>query len=210
MLNDLFATDLASKKSWLDVGCGHGEFVSAIQDMSRGAIAVTGMEPNVHKVQAARRRGLNVASIDLSSHEKRYDVVSMMDVYSHLPDPPKFIQSLKCVLKPNGELLLQTGDAADFAAEDQFRPLGLPDHLSFASERIVVGILERLDFEVVRIRKYSYLYRDPVSVAKEFVKLFIPKYTSHFRGYLNREKYSRTNMFIRARLRTLTSQASSS
>ncbi|MEY2915937.1 MAG: hypothetical protein RL454_866, partial [Actinomycetota bacterium] len=38
------------------------------------------------------------------------------------------------LLKPGGELLLQTGDSAHFAPMDQYRPLGLPDHLIINSE----------------------------------------------------------------------------
>ncbi len=201
VLEDVFGVDLASKRTWLDVGCGHGEFVKVIDDMSSGAIAVRGMEPNVHKVESAQKRGLNVSSFAIASHEEKYDVVSMLDVYSHLPDPPSFIKSLKQLLNARGEILLQTGDAANFSARDQFRPFGLPDHLSFASEEIVVSILERLDFEIVNVRKYSYLRRDPKSIAKEIVKLFLPNYNSRLRFYFNWEKYCRTNMFIRARLK---------
>jgi SAM-dependent methyltransferase len=200
MLQDVFGGDLVTKRTWLDVGCGHGEFVKAIHDASLGAIDVRGMDPNTRKVESARKRGLNVSHFEISSHDDKYDVVSMLDVYSHLPDPPAFIESLKKLLNPAGEMLLQTGDAANFSAQDQFRPFGLPDHLSFASEEIVVRILRRLDFDIVSIRKYSYLYRDPKSIVKELVKLFLPNYTSRLRFYFNWEKYSRTNMFIRARL----------
>lgn len=202
MLSDSFGDDLASKTSWLDVGCGHGEFVKAIQDASAGRIAVRGIEPNVHKVAAAQQRGLNVGYFDVASHEGRYDVVSLLDVYSHLPDPPLFLAALKRLLSPGGELLLQTGDAANLAAEDQFRPFGLPDHLSFASEEIIVDILKRLGFEIVNVRKYTYLHRDPLSIAKEIVKVFLPHYKSRLRFYFNWKKYSRSNMFVRARLMT--------
>jgi len=201
MLEEVFGADLVSKRTWLDVGAGHGEFVKTIDDVSAGAIAVRGMEPNVHKVESARKRGLNVSSFAIVTHEEKYDVVSMLDVYSHLPDPPSFIESLKHLLNAKGEILLQTGDAANFSARDQFRPFGLPDHLSFASEGIVVSILERLGFEIVKVRKYSYLRRDPKSIAKEIVKLFLPTYNSRLRFYFNWEKYCRTNMFIRARLK---------
>ena len=202
MLQDVFAGDLANKRTWLDVGCGHGEFVQALHDFSSGTIAVRGTEPNIHKVASARKRGLNVSDFDIASHYGKYDVVSMLDVYSHLPNPPSFIESLKRVLNPLGEILVQTGDAAGFSAADQFRPFGLPDHLSFASEEIVVSILKRLGFEIVQVRRYSYLHRDPVSIAKEIAKLFLPHYKSRLRFYFNWAKYSRTNMFIRARLRT--------
>jgi SAM-dependent methyltransferase len=200
ILRDLFGGDLRSLRSWLDVGCGHGELMMAILELSEGSTCVRGMEPNVRKVTSARSRNLDVSAFDLTSHEAKYDVVSMLDVYSHLPNPPKFISLLTRLLKPQGELLIQTGDAAGFAAEEQLLPFGLPDHLSFASEKIVVDILKRQGFEILCVRKYSYLNRDWISVAKEVLKLFLPNYRSRLRCYFNWDRYARTNMFIRARL----------
>jgi 2-polyprenyl-3-methyl-5-hydroxy-6-metoxy-1,4-benzoquinol methylase len=195
MLTDLFNGELAHKKTWLDVGCGHGEFVQTIGEIG---ITVRGVEPNVHKVKAAQSRGLNVAAFDITTHDGRYDVISLMDVYSHLPNPPAFLCALKRLLTPNGELLIQTGDAADLPLSDQFRPFGLPDHLSFASEAIVRQMLTTLGFQIVTVRKYSYLYRDPVSITKEVVKAFLPHRTSKLRFYLRGSP--QTNMVVRARL----------
>ncbi|MEO6527840.1 MAG: class I SAM-dependent methyltransferase [Gemmatimonadaceae bacterium] len=200
-LEELFGDDLDAKRSWLDVGCGHGEFIQALSESASG-ITVRGMEPNVHKVASARSHGLDVETFALETHAGRYDVVSLLDVYSHLPDPPALLTTLRGLLNPGGELLLQTGDAADLPVEDQFRPFGLPDHLSFASERIVMSILTRLGFTIVTVRKYSYLGLDARSIAKEVVKLFLPKYTSKLGAYGRWKKFSQSNMYIRARLGT--------
>jgi len=196
----LFGPELATKHSWLDVGCGHGEFITALGQVTAGRLAVRGVEPNVHKVASSRARGLDVSAFDISTHPGRYDVVSMLDVYSHLPDPPAFLATLKGLLDPAGELVIQTGDAADLEAKDQLRPFGLPNHLSFASETILRSMLGRLGFSVVSVWKGSYLRRDPVSVAKEVVKFFVPGYRSRIRHHLDWERSSRTNMFIRAKL----------
>ncbi len=187
--------------TWLDVGCGHGEFLAAIQEYSGGRIAPRGTEPNVRKQESARAKGLDARFFDIESHEERYDGLSLLNVFSHLPDPPAFLASLRKLLEPGGELLLETGDTAHFAAADHYRPFHLPDHLSFASESIVVGILERLDFEIINIKKYPFVGLDLKSFAREAVKALLPRYDSRLRYYRKWKTYSRTDMFIRARLK---------
>ncbi len=139
---------------WLDLGCGFGEFLEALQLEGQGRIAAVGSEPNERKAAAAQLRGLNVGFRDLALESRDYDFVSMLNVFSHLPDPPEFLRQLRGLLRPGGEVVLQTGNWAELersAIQDQ---LHLPDHLSFASERIVSRLLEEAGFSVLRRLRY--------------------------------------------------------
>jgi SAM-dependent methyltransferase len=200
ILADLFHEDLCEKQTWLDVGCGHGEFIMAIQQYSGGRIDVRGSEPNILKQKSACKKGLNVGFIDLETHEQKYDVISLLNVYSHLPDPPVFFELLKKHLKPGGELIIETGDTADLPAKDHYRPFYLPDHLSFASEKIVSDMLTRLGFAVVCVNKYSFLSFRPQRIAKELVKLILPQHKSIIQYYAKWKLYSQADMFIRAKV----------
>ena len=200
VLEDMFKDELSSKGTWLDVGCGHGEFIVAVQQYSQGKISARGTEPNVYKQNSAKKRGLNVGYFDIESHEDKYDFISLLNVYSHLPDPPVFIKSLKKLLNPGGELVLQTGDTAELSSVEHYRPFDLPDHLSFASETIVTDILKRIGFEIVSVSKYPYLSFSPKAIVKEIVKALLPQYQSRIRYYANWKRYSKTDMFIRAKL----------
>ena len=209
VLNDIFKGALDNKKSWLDIGCGHGEFIVAINKYSSGAICAIGSEPNIHKQESARERGLNVGYFDIESHEEKYDVISLLNVYSHLPDPSIFLKSLKKNLNRHAEIIIETGDTADFASIHHYRPFNLPDHLSFASEKIVTGILMRLGFEIVSVNKYPYpnspnLSVTPAGIAAEIIKAILPGYKSklqeYFKIYNDRKRWSKTDMYIRARL----------
>lgn len=202
ILRDLFKKEELNKKStWLDVGCGYGEFMIAVQSYSSGRIIVKGTEPNIHKRESAQKRGVRVDYFDLDTHEEKYDVLSLLNVYSHLPNPPQFFETLKKLLNPGGILIVQTGDTANLSAKEHFRPFYLPDHLSFASEKIVVEILERLNFEVVCIKKYPFVKFDLKTIVKEFVKIFIPRYQSKILYSLRIKKVPLTDMFIVAKLR---------
>lgn len=205
VLEDIFKGDLRNKKTWLDVGCGHGEFIAAIQDYSNAKITARGTEPNINKQESACQRGLNVSYFDLESHENSYDFISILNVYSHLPYPLEFLTLLRRLLNPEGEILIETGNSAHLSAKDHYRPFYLPNHLSFASEDIVVGILKRLGFEVLSVNKYPYPFlpkSDLKSIIKEVVKVVLPGYKSRILEYQKMKLYSQTDMFIRAKLKS--------
>ena len=155
VLRDLYGSELTDRnRTWLDVGCGHGEFLLTLKQIAGAHVAAVGSEPNEHKQKSARSRGLNVSFIPMDRHDGRYDCISLLNVYSHLPDPGAFLQLLRQRLAPGGELILQTGDISGLTPDTMFRPMYLPDHLSFATEEIVTGLLRRKGFRIVRVRKY--------------------------------------------------------
>jgi len=205
ILPDIYGNALASRKAtWLDVGCGHGELLVTLRELCGDNVEALGIEPNRQKITAARLRGLNVGYFNLASHDKRYDTISLLNVYSHLPNPREFLHLVKQRLTPRGELLLETGDTANLPADQHPRPFLLPDHLSFTSAEILSNILNDVGFEIISIKKYPDLKLRFVigTLPKEVVKFFLPKKRSYLRSLptlLRVNKY-RTDMWIRARL----------
>ncbi len=183
---------------WLDVGTGFGELVEAIATLLDDGTRVTGIDPCAPKVRVAQARGLNVSPENLSSIIETYDVVSSINVFSHVPDPDAFVRSLKRVLNPGGDLILVTGNGADMSREDYPDPLYLPDHLIFAGEKHLTGILEKNGFDVVKVDRYRYFYRDvfPVFIAKQAAKRILGRPTEPI---INRSSFR--SLFIRATLR---------
>lgn len=201
ILGDIFEDkSCLSKKKWLDIGCGNGEFLVALRKFSDGGIIEKGVEPNVHKIKEAKKRGLDVCYFDLDSHTGKYDVISLLNVYSHLPDPPAMIAAWKNLLSPGGELILETGNTCNLSSKDHHKPFYLPDHLSFASEEIVVKILKKNGFQIVKVIKYPLIERDVVSFIKEIIKMIMPNKKSNIRNLFQYEKYKHTDMFIRAKM----------
>lgn len=196
VLHDLYP-DGPRAKLWLDIGCGHGELLASVKQIYKDAVSIKGSEPNIYKQQAARSKGLDVTYFDIFDHSDKYDVISLLNVFSHLPDPQFFLSRCGEMLNSNGELVLETGDSAHLSAEEHFRPLYLPDHLSFASQQIVCDILRRTGFEVVAVKHYPIVYPNVLSIGKEVVKLVWPGQKSRLK-YLLSPKY-KVDMFIRAR-----------
>lgn len=204
ILKELFGDDLASReRRWLDVGCGHGELLMALDQTSGGKVAAKGVEPNERKQASAQKHGLDVTYFDLAQHDQRYDCVSLLNVYSHLTDPIEFLQMCGRLLTSGGELLLETGDTADLPADVHPRPFFLPDHLSFASEAIVRGVLQRAGFEVLAVAKYPAYSFGPKRYAKEIIKLLVPGKQSQLLEIPNQRRLvarQNTDMYLRARL----------
>jgi SAM-dependent methyltransferase len=198
ILRSIFGSNYEGINTWLDVGCGYGEFIESLNDLTEGKIAVSGNEPNAKKLASAQSRGLDVTNFDLTTHTKLYDMVSLLNVYSHLADPKAFIGTMHNVVKSGGQILIQTGDAANLAAADQLKPLGLPDHSSFASEKILRDILESHNFRVDAVHKFPALQPRLVQIVKEVAKLFIPGKNSFLKYYLSYSKYAHQNMYMLA------------
>jgi SAM-dependent methyltransferase len=181
---------------WLDVGAGFGEVVEAVGRVLPPGSTVKGLEPMKPKADDARSRGLNVEENYLRPTHEKVDVVSSFDVFSHIPDYHDFLSTVRAVLRPGGEIFIQTGTLADVERRSEFPDeLGLPDHLTFAGEEHLRGFLSKAGFDVVSIRK------EPLDTVLHTVKSVVKKaigretvvalpYTSAYR-----------QIFIRGRLR---------
>lgn len=187
-------------KRWLDIGCGYGEFLEALNKFSSNGVIVKGVEPNVKKAAAARNKGLDVGYFDLTEHREKYDYISILNVYSHLPDPPTIIGEWKSLLLPGGRLILETGDTADLTVEQHPKPFYLPDHLSFASKKIVTNILEKSGFEVLGVYKYPEVRETPMAIFREVLKALIPGKKSKL-WRLIRGDLKTFDMYVHARLK---------
>lgn len=205
VLIDIFENgNVLNEKTWLDIGCGNGEFLIALKRFSKGQIIAKGIEPNIHKQKAAQKRGVDVSFFDLDKHTNKYDVISFLNVYSHLPNPVTSILSWKKLLNSGGELLLQTGDTANFNSKDHARPFSLPNHLSFASESIVTDILERTGFEVLSVNKYPFFHNlNLIKIIKEILKFFWPNKTSRIKYIMRYKIYTKSDMYVRAKLKSV-------
>jgi SAM-dependent methyltransferase len=180
--------------SWLDVGAGYGEIIEALSSLAEKGSKIEGLEPMKHKAEQAKMRGLAVKEDYLRLTHPKVDFISLVDVFSHIPDFHEFLNLVKSVLKDRGEIFVETGNLADLSDRNDFPgELGLPDHLVFAGEHHLCGYLEKAGFKIVRIEKNRI--DDIGNFVKNCVKKAIGRpssirfpYTSGYRSLLVRAR----------------------
>jgi 2-polyprenyl-3-methyl-5-hydroxy-6-metoxy-1,4-benzoquinol methylase len=134
---------------WLDVGAGFGEMVEVLQELLPPGSQVMGIEPMAPKVADAQARGLPVYQVNLSQVTGRFDIISLINVFSHIPDFRDFLGRLRPLLADNGELFIETGNGGDLASMRDYPDLlYLPDHLVFAGEAHLRDYLEQSGFSI--------------------------------------------------------------
>jgi SAM-dependent methyltransferase len=128
----------------LEVGCAYGFF---LQEAKR-YFTVAGIELSADAAAHCRRQGLNVetGTADEAGSGGPFDVIVLLDVIEHLPDPQATFVALARALAPGGVIVLTTGDFASLAARalrSAWRLMTPPQHLWFftgrSMERLAAG-----------------------------------------------------------------------
>lgn len=157
-IRGMFGDEIAAGKPmrWLDVGAGFGETVEAAMAALPPGSEVIGVEPMQPKVAAAQALGLPIVDTPLGNLPGGYDVISLINVFSHIPDFKDFGGEIARLLAPGGSVWIETGNVADVSRGDYPDRLYLPDHLVFAGPEQMTRILADLGLKVVLV--------DPVRV----------------------------------------------
>lgn len=167
----LYSDELRAGKplSWLDVGAGFGELIEALESLLPSHSEIVGIEPMEPKAESARNRGLAVSSRSLDEIDQQFDVVSIVNILSHVPEPGSFLQKLAKLTKPGGSIYLVTGTGGDLATRQEYPDrLELPDHLLFAGREHIEQWLARSGFTVEKVDMQRV--DTPISAAKALVK----------------------------------------
>lgn len=186
--------------TWLDIGAGHGEFLKALQTFINFDKILIGVEPNEMKRKSAQKKGISIYDMNYLQLNNKYHIISALNVFSHLPNPIETFNEWKTLLKPFGEILIQTGNTASLTPKEHPRPLHLPDHLSFASKDIVVDILTKCGFEIISI----HFFRSeafPVFNLRSFLfEIYFLLKNKSFKDRFNfHQKNPNIDMWIRAK-----------
>jgi hypothetical protein len=163
-----------------------------VQSLSPPGSRVVGLEPMQIKVDNAKNRNLNIIAGFITNDLPKFMFASTINTFSHIYDFDLFLLSIYGILEPDGELMIVTGDMTNISSRYQFPgELGCPDHVSFASEKHLIGYLQRNGF-MVRDIKYKRIDGIRYSLKNAARKLFGKKvvislpYTSPYRNILIR------------------------
>ena len=140
--------------SWLDYGCGAGEFPELLKRCGiQGVYAIDNYADVSHKLESL---GVFFAETvdDPIIEEHSIDVVSLLQVIEHLPDPEKIILAMREKLKEGGILFIETPSPSgfDFALGENGAWGGwhAPRHFFIFSKESLVDMLEKSGFEILK------------------------------------------------------------
>jgi SAM-dependent methyltransferase len=105
-----------SRRAWVDLGCGFGEFLSGSGELGVGA---TGVDLDRRSLAEARDAGFEVVAADLAlSIPFRSDSLegaTLIEVIEHVFDAGALLAELARVFRPGGWIILTTPNVAHFA-----------------------------------------------------------------------------------------------
>ena len=141
----------------LEVGSAAGYF---LWEAKKAGFDVQGVDLT-HQFVEFSKTVLQVPSFEGTMKEvpfeaESFDAVFMRNLLSHMAYPLDEFRNLNRLLKKEGILVLETGNAAELTPE-QAGFLELPDHLYHFSEKTIVRLLEDSGFEWVATHRFSLL-----------------------------------------------------
>lgn len=156
----------------LDVGCAAGFFLAEAQRFYE----VQGVELSAWSSAYARERlGLPVITGTLAEARlpaTHFELITLWDVIEHVPDPVPLLTEVARLLKPEGRLVLTTGDWGSAYAQsrgEQWHLMTPPWHLSMFDRATLARAAVAAGLAVVAWRSEGvagdgWLWRNPVSL----------------------------------------------
>lgn len=144
-----------SQRKLLDVGCAFGYFVELA--LSQGYNAY-GFDPSSFAAGKARTlvgesRIQEGTIAEVRYPKQSFDIITMFDVFEHLQDPMRDMAKLASLLKPDGVIIIATGDTKSLAARVLKRRWTFfipPQHMFFFNRNNVTTLLHEAGLKPVR------------------------------------------------------------
>jgi 2-polyprenyl-3-methyl-5-hydroxy-6-metoxy-1,4-benzoquinol methylase len=147
-----------SGKRVLEIGCGLGDFLALARDEGADVLGVEmdGLYANF----AEEERKLRVLRqhIERQTFDRQFDAIAMFHVLEHLEDPGAMLATLRSLLTPDGQLLIEVPNLMG--------PWNVPpgeffriEHLSNFSPNTLRELLRRSGFLVIHQDRDPFLLR---------------------------------------------------
>ena len=124
----------------LDVGCGAGSHSLTLQNDRK--LDVTSIDISENAIQACRLRGLKNARVEdiMTLENEKFDTILLLmngtGIFGTLKKTPNFLQKLKSILNPNGQILIDSSDIIYMFDEDEDGGKWIPTENEYYGETI--------------------------------------------------------------------------
>lgn len=141
--------------SVLDFGCYTGEFLRLLPDQ----FLRHGIEPSATAGEAAAAHRIEIVGRDVSAlGDRQFDCITLFDVFEHLIEPLRTVDTLLAHVRPGGLLCIGTGFAdspAFHLSGPKYNYVCMPEHSCFLTRRFLMFLSDRFksEYEFSRIQK---------------------------------------------------------
>ena len=191
---DIAGRYFAPGKKLLDVGCGAGFFVKAAEEAGWKAegIEISRLASRyAREVVQANVRTARLEAADLAPDS--FDLITMLDLVEHLPDPVETMTLAYRVLKPGGVLIVATPDLRSLSRMFLGRcwaALSPAEHLANYDARTLRAALEGSGFRIVAMKNLlilnpEYTHSPETRAARTFKAVHSRFEKTRFAGHLH-------------------------
>lgn len=163
------------KSSLLDIGCNTGFFLEKAKNYFR---EVEGHEKDISMAKyASEKLNIPTYTCELSSLEKKYDVITLFDVLEHIEQPLSFLKEVKLLLNDKGIILAYTPNYRSLS----FIILGkdcnhlYPGHVVLFSEKTVEYVTGKLNMDLLMYQTRGMDWFDILAYDRDINGIHITK-----------------------------------
>lgn len=151
------ADESADAKSLLDVGCGTGHLLERLANLPN--LYRAGIELNPEAAEFAKRvSACEIFTVPLEGFhcDRQFDVITLINVFSHIPSFDGMFRSLRALLAPGGKLILRTTEMSAKTSRWNQVHWGIPDDLQFMGLRTLEFICAKYGFAIERRERVPF------------------------------------------------------
>jgi SAM-dependent methyltransferase len=157
---ELIQQECVQATSILDVGCGCGHLLERLA--VRPDLYRAGVELNRQRAAQARRVAhCEVFDIPIEDFPatRRFDVITLINVFSHIPGIDRLFEKLRLLLNDNGKIILRTGEMRKDVRKSAIFDWEIPDHLQFLGLNTLEFLAHKHGFEI-QLRRRTALSKE--------------------------------------------------
>jgi len=151
----LRSTKIASNKRILDIGCSLGQFLS---EMKECGLEPHGIEPINFDPKIAKELNIKKDLIYAKYKNNYFDVITLNHVLEHINNPNEILKEIKRILNTKGDLIIGVPNKRCLAYlifGKNWCQLDVPRHLFTYSDKILIKLLRKRGFKIVKLRYNS-------------------------------------------------------
>lgn len=140
----------ASPPAVLDIGCNDGTLLEAFRALGS---EVHGVDPaeDIRPLSAAKGFSVEVGMWPerrIALGDRKFDLVTGLNVFAHCPDPAGFLRAAREVLRPGGLVVVEFPYGGDLFLHGEFDTI-YHEHLSYFTAGSFSALAERCEYSIV-------------------------------------------------------------